>query len=344
MAAQKSLAEAIKHLKKQVGDALEYAKSIREVIPTGSIAVDKVIGIGGFPRGRITEVFGWESSGKTTLCLTAAAKAQKKGMFCAYLDVERGVDLAHAKRIGFDFEDETKGLYSTPFSMEETFTIVETLALTGQAPLIIVDSIPSMVPQKELDGDIDETAGGLGLRSRLLAGFLARITKTIDKTNTALVLCNQMRARIATDRFDFGPKEQAAGGSALKFYTSIRIDLHRGAEIKVERTVGGEEKKVTIGNWHTVDVLKNKMAMPFKTTKFPIMYDEEHNFFGIDNLRTVLDMAKDAGFITSKGAGYFSLTIDGTVISLRGTDELYGFFLKPENQTTFTKMKESLGL
>lgn len=342
--AGQSLQDAIKYLKKQVTGAFEFDDK-REVLSTGSLAVDKAIGIGGFPRGRISEVFGWESSGKTTLCLSACKKAQQAGHFCAYIDIERGVDLIHAEKIGFNWRDETKGLYSMPRSMEECFTIINTLASTGKCPLVIADSIPAMVPQKELEGEIDEVAGGIGLRSRLLASFLARITKTLEETNTALVLCNQMRARIATDRFDYGPKEQAAGGSALKFYTSLRIDVHRGKEVIAKRSnlVTGEEIETTIGNIHKVHIVKNKMAMPFRETTFYIMFDKEKDFYGIDNLRTILDEAKESGIVQSKGAGYFTIKLEGTDVSLRGTEELYEWFLKAENRVAFDSIKKRLG-
>jgi recombination protein RecA len=343
-----TIADAIKHLKKEVAHALEFDTK-REAISTGSLALDRTIGIGGFPRGRISEIHGWESSGKTTISLSACAQAQRKNLYCAYIDPERGLDLMHAKRIGFNFEDEAKGLYITPFSMEETFLAVYKMA-EAQVPLIIVDSVPAMIPEKILKGEIDDTSagggGGVGLNARLLAQFLARISKTIDDSNSALVFCNQMRARIAMDRWDFGPREQAAGGSALKFYTSLRVDVSRRKEIKEERPDPdtGALIETTIGNLHRAHIVKNKVAMPFRECEFLIKYDAQKNIYGIDNLQTVIDLALEKGLIESKGAGFFTVKADGQDYSCRGNSALYDFFLKPENVTVYKSVRGKLGI
>jgi len=339
-----SLEDALKIIRKDVKSALEFDEDI-EGITTGSIAVDKIVGNGGFPRRRISEVFGWESSGKTTLCLSSCANAQRKGLYAAYIDPERGVNLYHAEKIGFNFKDETKGLYATPFSFQDTIKIINALAESGECDLIVVDSVPAMVPEEELKGAIDGTVA-IGLRSRLLSAFLARITKTIDTTNTALVLVNQMRARISTDRFDRGPKEQAAGGSALKFYSSLRVDMENVKQIREKRKspFTGKDEEVPIGNLHRAKAFKNKVSIPYRRCEFYIMYDENGKIYGVDNLQTVIDMAKAAGIIMTKGGGYFSFRGDTPEqnFEIRGTSDLYDrLFKQPE---LVASIRKSLGI
>lgn len=343
-----TLQKALEVLKKEAAQALEFDSKL-EALTTGSIAVDSITGIGGFPRGRVSEVFGWESSGKTTLLLSACAKAQRNGLYVVYLDAEHAVDLMHAKRLGFVWEDQMKGLYATPFSMEECFNIVNTLVETGAIALVVVDSAAALVPEKELKGDIDD-AGPIGLRSRMMAQFLSRVTKTINQTKTALVFANQMRAKINTSwasRND--PTEQSAGGSALKFYTSLRLDLRRGQAIKAKRKhpQTGELVDQIIGNTHHAKALKNKVALPNRDAEFFIKYDSEAGVYGIDNLQSILELSKQKGVLAMKGAGFFSFQSTSQPekpLSWRGMEEVYSFFLNSENMPILREIRQLAGI
>ena len=282
-----------------------------EALSTGSIAVDLITGIGGFPRRRVSEVFGWEASGKTTLCLTACASAQRNGLLPAYIDIERGVDLAHALRLGFDYSDEEKGLLVSPQSFEETARVVYDLATSGEVDLIVVDSVAGMVPASEINGEIDET-GALAGRARALAAFLPRITKVIDDFNVALVFVNQMRMKPKTNPFDRGPSEQASGGVAMRFFTSLRIDLEllqKGVEKRKEKNpFSNKEEEVPVANRHRATAFKNKVANPYRRAEFTIRYDPLNTLYGIDNSKTVADLAVFTEVVQTKGGGFLSYT------------------------------------
>lgn len=342
-----SLQDAIKNLQKEMKDALEFEEAL-EAISTGCIAINYITGIGGFPRRRMSEVFGWESSGKTTLCLSACAQCQAKGMTAAYIDMERAVDLAWAKKIGFNYEDPTKGVYITPPHFEASMVAAEELAANA-VDLIICDSVPAMIPKSQLEGDIDE-GGAIGEQSRLMAKFLSRITKTIANSGTALVLVNQMRAKINTDfrASRYEPKEQSAGGSALKFYGSLRIDMEKvGSDTdnteEQEDQFTGKKVKVPWRGLHRAKAFKNKVAIPYRNCQFYIRYGKD-GIFGIDNLQTIIDMAKFKGIIKQSGGGNFAYTGPEFNFALRGTDELYYHLLKPESLELRKEIRKLLGV
>lgn len=329
--AEKGLNDAIKYLKKEIAGAFESEDKLTG-ISTGSLAVDIITGIGGFPRGRLSEVFGWEASGKTTLCMMACASAQQAGLYPVYIDTERGVDLMLAKNIGWITDDESKGLYLTPDSFEETVRIMEKLSETGDVDLVITDSVPGMVPQSVYDGKIDET-GRIGEVARLLASTLPRLTKTAEKSNTALVLINQMRQNVDTG---WKPafvtremKEKTFGGSALKFFSSLRLDMRivQKGSTKVKRMdhFTGKEIEVPVSNLHEAQCFKNKVSTPYRKATFTIRFDEARGLFGIDNQQTVIDLALSHGIIQHKGGGNYFYDGAGGNFTARGTDGLYDF-------------------
>lgn len=318
-----SLADALAVLKKDMRPALEFDDKI-ESITTGSTAVDYITGIGGFPRGRLSEVFGWESCGKTTLALSSCANAQRKGLAAAYIDMERAVSLEHASKLGFDYRNNEKGIYLSPGNFEECASAVQTLA-ENAVDLIVVDSVPAMTPKSQMEGDID-AGGAIGEQSRLMAKFLSIITKTIADKNVALVMINQMRAKINTapgSRWD--PTEQSAGGSALKFYGSLRIDMTLLKKIveKAPNPFGGQDWQQPIKNYIRAEAFKNKVATPYRRCEFYIQYGT-NGVYGIDNLQTVIDFAKYKGVIQMDRSGNYKISgPDGQEVTGRGTEELY---------------------
>jgi recombination protein RecA len=338
-----ALKDALAVLRKEMKEALEFDENLVG-ITTGSIAVDYITGIGGFPRGRLSEVFGWESSGKTTLCLSACANAQRKGFTAAYLDLERAVSLSHATNIGFDYKDETKGAYVTPTNFEEASRAVEILA-EGNIDLICVDSVPAMTPKAFMEGDIDDQ-GRIGLQSQLMAKFLSRITKTIAQHNNALVMVNQMRAKINTGPgAQWEPKEQSAGGSALKFYGSLRIDLDRiKSYTDDEKSLfTGKEIKVAYAGLHRAHAFKNKVAVPYRQCEFTIKYGKD-GIYGIDNLETIIQFAKNKGVIEMSSSGHYKYNGAKYQFAGRGTDELYRFLSLPEQMETRKEIRASAGI
>lgn len=307
--------------------------------------MDSITGIGGFPRGRLSEVFGWEGSGKTILCTTACAAAQAGGLYVAYIDPEHGLDLNLATKLGFEYRDERKGVYLTPQTFEETVKIVHELALSGEPKLIIVDSIPGMVPHAVLDGEIDET-GALGAVARLLASVLPRLTKTIAEKNVALVMTNQMRKIIYTNNpwaAKYGPQEQSSGGSALKFYSSLRLNLRqvkKGSSVRKEiDPYTDKEIEVPVASQHEAEAFKNKVAVPYRKATFYIRFDPATDTFGIDNLQTICDLAVYAGIIVRKGS-FFTYTAGDTNFSVQGASGLYAYL--QEHPEVVTQLKASL--
>lgn len=324
-----ALPEALRYLRKEIAKAFESDDHL-EGISTGALAVDIITGIGGFPRGRVSEVFGWEASGKTTLCLMACAAAQQRGLYPAYIDPERGVDPILARRLGFDVSSDGKGLYLIPDSFEETVTIVERLAATGEVDLIVVDSVPGMVPQSLFEGSIDET-GRIGEVARLLASTLPRLSKTVERTKTALVFVNQMRQNIETGwRPAFAPREvreKTFGGSALKFFSSLRVDMRlvQKGSVKIKRLdhFTAKEIEVPTANVHEALAFKNKVAAPYRKATFTIRYDEARGLFGIDNRQTVIDLAISLGVVQHKGSGIYVYEGEPGGFTVRGSDQLY---------------------
>jgi recombination protein RecA len=325
---------ALNNLRRKVGTAFLTDDDPRRTLlglTTGCIAADFVTGIGGFPIGRASEVFGWESSGKTTLCVAACAAAQRAGKYPIYLDMERGLDLTHAERMGFDVNDDKRGLYVSPDSFEEAARVV--FDMTPHSDLIIVDSVPALTPKSVLDADIEDI-GAIANQARSLAAFLQRIVKHIEEHQTALVLVNQMRQNIQT-RPVWGarpPEEKTAGGAALRFYSSLRLELSQLKKNFVTRSTEdlftGKTVEVPVASQHSIKAFKNKVGTPYRDARFVIRFDHSTGIYGIDNLQTLVEMATNSGVVETKGGGYYNFSSDkGTpeevVFTARSADGLY---------------------
>lgn len=254
-----------------------------EVIPTGSMALDLALGVGGFPRGRIIEVYGPEASGKTTLALHVVAEAQRKGGQCAFIDAEHALDPVRAETIGVNLDDL---LLSQPDTGEQALEITETLVRSGAVDVIVVDSVAALVPRAELEGEMGDAV--MGMQARLMSQALRKLTGAISKSKTILIFTNQMRQKIGVM---FGNPETTPGGLALKFYSSIRIDIRR-----IEVLKDGDN---VIGSRHRARIVKNKVAPPLKVAEFDIMNDE-----GISKSGSILDAAVELGILDKKGSFY----------------------------------------
>jgi len=252
-------------------------------IPTGSLALDLALGVGGIPRGRVTEVYGPESSGKTTLCQHIVAEAQKQGGVCAFVDMEHAMDPDYAGRCGVNIDD----LYiSQPDTGEQALEITETLVRSGAVDLIVIDSVAALVPRAEIEGDMGDAP--MGMQARLMSQALRKLSGVIKQTNTAVIFTNQLRQKIGVM---FGNPETTTGGMALKFYASVRLDIRRIESIKAGKEVTGNRVRVR--------VKKNKVAPPFKTAEFDIMYNE-----GISKVGGLLDIGVEMDLIEKRGSFY----------------------------------------
>ena len=253
------------------------------VIPTGAISLDAALGVGGLPRGRVTEIFGPESSGKTTLALHAVAEVQKQGGIAAFIDAEHALDTVYARKLGVNCDEL---LVSQPDTGEQALEIADMLVRSGAIDIIVIDSVAALVPRAEIEGEMGDSH--MGLQARLMSQALRKLTGTIGKTNTAVIFINQIRMKIGVM---FGNPETTTGGNALKFYASVRLDIRRIGAIK-----DGQE---VVGNRTRVRVVKNKTAPPFKEAEFDIMYGE-----GISITGDVLDLGVKLGVIEKSGAWY----------------------------------------
>lgn len=254
-----------------------------EGIPTGSLGLDMALGIGGLPRGRIIEIYGPESSGKTTLALSVIAQAQKNGGTCAFIDAEHALDPSYAKKIGVDLENL---LISQPDAGEQALEITDTLVRSGAIDVLVVDSVAALVPKAELEGEMGDSH--MGLQARLMSQALRKLTSTIARSNTLVIFINQIRMKIGVM---FGNPETTTGGNALKFYASVRIDIRSVGKIK--------DKEDIIGSQTRVKIVKNKVAPPFKVVDFDIMYGE-----GISKTGEIVDLGVKANVIEKSGAWF----------------------------------------
>jgi recombination protein RecA len=286
---KKALSLAISQIEKNCGKGAimrmgnESARVRIEAIPTGAINLDAAIGIGGIPRGRVTEIYGPESSGKTTLCLHVVANAQRNGGVAAFIDAEHALDVEYAKKLGVDIENL---LVSQPDTGEQALEICEILVRSGAVDVVVIDSVAALVPRAEIEGDMGDAH--VGLQARLMSQALRKLTGAIARSRTAVVFINQLREKVGVM---FGNPETTTGGKALKFYASLRLDIRRIGPVK--------DKEEVIGSQVRVKVVKNKVAPPFKQAEFDIMYAE-----GISHTSLLVDIGSEAGIIEKSGAWY----------------------------------------
>ncbi|WP_110255497.1 recombinase RecA [Undibacterium pigrum] len=323
----KALAAALAQIEKQFGKGSvmrmadgEVVEEV-QVVSTGSLGLDIALGVGGLPRGRVVEIYGPESSGKTTLTLQAIAEMQKLGGTCAFIDAEHALDVGYAQKLGVNLSDL---LISQPDTGEQALEITDALVRSGSVDLVVIDSVAALTPRAEIEGDMGDSLPGL--QARLMSQALRKLTGSIKRTNTLVIFINQIRMKIGVM---FGSPETTTGGNALKFYASVRLDIRRTGSIK-----SGDE---VVGNETKVKVVKNKVAPPFKEAHFDIMYGE-----GTSREGEILDLAADAKIIEKAGAWY---SYNGERIG-QGKDNARTY-LKERPELSFeieNKVREHLGV
>ena len=323
---QKAVQTAMSQIDRQFGKRSIMKLGGREVmavpvIRTGSLALDKALGVGGYPRGRVIEIYGPESSGKTTLALHAVAEAQKNGGIAVFIDAEHALDVAYAKRLGVDCDEL---LISQPDTGEQALEIADMLVRSGGVDIMVIDSVAALVPRAEIEGDMGDSH--MGLQARLMSQALRKLAGTIGKTHTTIIFINQIRMKIGVV---YGNPETTTGGNALKFYASMRLEIRRAAPIK--------EGQEIIGNRTKVKVVKNKLAPPFKNVEFDLMYGE-----GISRTGDLLDIGVDLDLVDKSGSWY---SFEGERIG-QGRENVKLFLI--DNQDIFEKIetlvREKLGI
>ncbi len=290
MSRQKALDDAVSQIERAFGKGSVMKLGARvasagetEVVSTGSLGLDIALGVGGLPRGRVIEIYGPESSGKTTLALHVIAEAQKAGGACAFIDAEHALDPGYAKKLGVNIDDL---LISQPDTGEQALEIADTLVRSGALDVLVVDSVAALVPRAELEGEMGDSH--MGLHARLMSQALRKLTGSISKSRTMVIFINQIRMKIGVM---FGNPETTTGGNALKFYASVRLDIRRIGQIK--------DKEQVVGNQTRVKVVKNKMAPPFKVVEFDIMYGE-----GVSKRGELVDLGMQAGVVEKSGSWF----------------------------------------
>jgi recombination protein RecA len=285
----KALSAALSQIERQFGkgSVMRLGKNDRsmdiETVSTGSLGLDIALGVGGLPKGRVVEIYGPESSGKTTLALHCVAEAQKKGGICAFIDAEHALDPVYARKLGVNIDEL---LISQPDTGEQALEICDTLVRSGAVDVLVVDSVAALVPKAELEGEMGDALPGL--QARLMSQALRKLTASINKSHTMVIFINQIRMKIGVM---YGSPETTTGGNALKFYASVRLDIRRIGAIK--------ERDEVVGNTTRVKVVKNKLAPPFKQVEFDIMYGE-----GVSKMGEILDLGVKAGVVEKSGAWF----------------------------------------